>query len=224
MKKLWLIIPILLLGLARAGDATLLTLTGFSGSGAYVAFQQTATGDGSGFPYSILSVIEVARNTLVYQKTTSLENPGATENQARTKVLLEAGTILKKHGIKPGDQGRFLLGNSVNGGGATPAKTDFEFDALGRRYSLEVTTRDLPEIPECDVTRKLLEVRLFSGNTSRSLQRDTTLPESRSCAYNYELHSVFLKGSSLVAFIAVSGPGFEGPNLTWMAVTTTLKP
>jgi predicted secreted protein len=224
VKKLCLIVPILLLGLARAGDTTLLTLTGFSANGAHVAFQQTATGDGSGFPYSTLSVIDVARNTMVYQKTTSLENPGATENQARAKVLLEAGAALKKYGIKPGDQGQFVLGNSTNGGGATLPKSQFEFNALGRAYSLEITTQDLPDIPECDATRQLLEIRLYSRNASRSLQRDTKLPESRRCAYGYELHSVFLKGSSLVVFIAVTGPGFEGPNLTWMAVTTTLKP
>jgi predicted secreted protein len=216
VKKLWLIIPILLLGLARAGDLTLLSFNGFSGNGAYVAFQQTAIGDGSGYPYSTLNIIDVARNTLVYQKTTSLENSGATENQARAKVLIEAGAALKKYGIKPGDQGRFVFGNSV--------RTDFEFEALGKTYSLEVKTQDLPDIPECDMTRQLLEVRLFSGNTSRSLQRDTKLPGSRGCAYNYNLHSVFIKGSSLVAFIAVSTPGFEGPNLDWMVVTTTLKP
>jgi predicted secreted protein len=224
VNKFWLIVPILLLGLARAGDATLLTMAGFSGNGAYVAFQETATGDGSGFPYSTLSIVDVARNALVYQTTTTLENAGASENQARAKVMLEAGASLKKYGIKPGDQGRFVLGNSANGGGATPAKTDFEFEALGRTYSLEINTKDLPEIPECDVTRQLLEVTLFVGKTSRILQRDTKLPESRRCAYNYELHSVFLKGSSLVAFIAVSTPGFEGPNLDWMAVTMTLKP
>jgi predicted secreted protein len=224
VKKFWLIIPILLLGLARAGDSSLLTLTGFSGNGAFVAFQQTATGEGSGFPYGTLSIVDVARNLLVYEKTTSLENPGATENQARAKVLLEAGATLKKYGIKPGDQGRFVFANAAGDGGAFPRQPRFEFQALNRTYSLEVITRNLPEIPECDVTRQLLEVKLYSGNTSRSLQRDTKLPGSRRCAYGYQLHSVFIKGSSLVAFIAVSSQGFEGPNLDWMAVTTRLKP
>ena len=138
------------------------------------------------------------------------------ENEYHEIGLLFYCYLVKKYGIKPGDQGQFVFGNAV--------KTEFEFEALGKTYSLEIKTQNLPEIPECDMTRQLLEVRLFSGKTSRSLQRDTKLPESRRCAYNYELHSVFLKGSSLVAFIAVSTPGFEGPNLDWMVVTTTLKP
>jgi predicted secreted protein len=216
VKKFWLIIPILLLGLARAGDSSLLTLIGFSGNGAFVAFQQTATGDGSGFPYSTLDIVDVARNLLVYETTTTLEKPGASENQARAKVLIEAAAALKKYGIKPGDQGQFVFGNVV--------KTEFEFEALGKTYSLEIKSQDLPETPECDATRQLLEVKLYSGNTSRSLQRDTKLPQSRRCAYRYDLHSVFLKGSSLAVFISVSTPGFEGPNLDWMVVTTTLKP
>jgi predicted secreted protein len=216
VKKLWLIIPILLLGLARAGDITLLNFIGFSGNGAYLAFQQTDTGDGSGIPYSTLSIVDVARNVLVYQTTTSLEPNRASENQARAQVLTKAAAALKKYGIKLGDQGQFVFGSI--------GRTDFEFEALGRAYALGLSTRDLPEIPECDATRRLLEIRLYSGNTSRALQRDTKLPGSRRCAHNYELHSVFIKGSSLVAFIAVSVPGFEGPNLDWMAVTTTLKP
>ena len=223
MKKLWPIIPILLFGLARAGDTTLLTLTGFSGDGAYVAFQETAIGDGSGFPHSVLGVVDVSRNTLVYRNTTSIEISGATENQARAKAATQAVAVLKKYGIQPGDQGRFVFGNFAGGRETLSAKTSFEFAALGRTYSLEVITRDLPLTTKCDMTApQLLEVRLSSANANRVLQRDTKLPASRGCAYAYQLHSVFLKGSGLVVFFAVYTPGFEGPNLDWMAVTAKL--
>ena len=64
MKK-FLLLGFLGLSLAQAGDIAHFDLIGFSGNGAYLAFGQAAVGDGTGFPYAGIDVIDVAKNALV---------------------------------------------------------------------------------------------------------------------------------------------------------------
>ncbi len=219
--KKFLLIGFLGLSLAQAGDITHFDLIGFSKSGAYVAFGQAAIGDGTGFPYAGIDVIDVAKNTLVASANVDTQTDNSSTAEVRAAVLSKAAPMLKKYGIQMGNQGRFVAGGL---GGAQGAAVDnsLEFNAKGISYRLELSMRDSGAQTDCDGhAPQLLKVTL-AGKTTRVLQNDTKLPASRHCASDYRMHSVFVSNSSLVVFVSVSSDGFEGPNIKFMAVTAKL--
>ncbi len=220
MKK-FLLVGFLGLSLAQAGDIAHFDLIGFSSNGAYLAFGQAAIGDGTGFPYAGIDVIDVAKNTLVASSNVDTQADNSSTAQVRAAVLTKAAPMLKKYGIQIGNQGRFVAGGL---GGAQGAVTDntLEFNAKGISYRLELSMRDGGVETDCDGhAPQLLKLTLI-GKTSKVLQNDTKLPASRRCAADYRMHSVFVSNSSLVVFVSVSSDGFEGPNIKFMAVTGKL--
>ena len=53
----------------------------------------------------------------------------------------------------------------------------------------------------------------------RELQADTRLPESRQCAYGYQVRQILSYKGSVAAVIRYNGPGFEGPDYNHLVVT-----
>lgn len=220
MKK-FLLIGFLGLSLAQAGDIAHFDLIGFSKNGAYLAFGQAAIGDGTGFPYAGIDVIDVAKNALVASSNVDTQTDNSSTAQVRAAVLTKAAPMLKKYDIQTGNQGRFVAGALGGAQGAVVDNT-LEFNAKGNAYRLELSMRDGGTETDCDGhAPQLLKVTL-TGKTSRVLQNDTKLPSSRRCAADYRIHSVFVYNSSLVVFVSVSSDGFEGSNVKFMAVTARL--
>lgn len=210
--------PLLGSGLALAGDEATLDFIGFSRDGRHMAFEQYGTQDGSGFPYSEMHVVDVARNTLVSSVRVLLKAESASLGQARNQTMTQSRAALTRYGIVRGNQGRFAE--------VAPKREhwqSFDFTALGRRYSLNLNETLAPATPACgDNVPKYLSLTLRFGTFERMIQNDTRLPASRACAYDYEVHSVFVFGRSLAVFVKLLSTGFEGPDVRWMVVTTTL--
>ncbi len=219
--KKFLLIGFLGLSLAQAGDIAHFDLIGFSKSGAYVAFGQAAIGDGTGFPYAGIDVIDVAKNTLVASANVDTQAFNSSTAAVRSAVLTKVAPMLKKYGIKTGNQGRFVAGALGGAQGAVLDNT-LEFNAKGTAYRLELSMRDGGAETDCDGhAPQLLKVTL-AGKTTKVVQNDSKLPTSRRCASDYRMHSVFVSNSSMVLFISVSSDGFEGSNIKFMAVTAKL--
>lgn len=209
---------LLLLGLARAGDAATLEFWGFSRDGKYLAFEQYGIRDGSGFPYSEIYLVDVARNTLVAGANVVIQSEKAGPSAARQRALAQSQAVLRRYRIVRGNQGRF-----AGAVGKNYAAQRLEFSGAAATYTLELTTSDAPSQGNCLTDRpRLPELSLSSGRNERVLRRDTRLPASRACAYAYQVHSIFVLGSSLAVFVQVTRDGFEGPDLRWMVVTARL--
>ena len=220
-----LIAPVSQAGRACEGDgeAWQLELIGFSKNGAYVAFEQISCNDGEGLRYSETSFVSVKNNRLEAEITTHIDFESMSLASAKLRTL-EVPTLMKKYGIIPGNQGRFI--------GITPPHRDTtisEFFALDRSYGLSIAlkpavyTRD----DRCTKAPQLLIVKLSVGGRTRDLQRDTRLPDSRACAYGYEMRSAHLYGRSLAVFVSYQtlpaswGSG-QGADIRWMVVTGLL--
>lgn len=220
MKKLFLAI-FLGFSLVQAGDLAHFDLIGFSKDGKYLAFRQAAIGDGSGFPYADIDVIDVAKNSLVANANVNTQTGNSSTAQVRVAVLTKASSILKKYGITDGNQGRFVAGALGGSQGAVQDNT-LEFRAVGREYKLELSMKDGGKETDCDGhAPQLLKITLV-GKITKILQNDTQLPASRKCAADYRMHSVFVYGSSLAVFVSVGSDGFEGSNIRFMVVTAKL--
>jgi predicted secreted protein len=224
MKSLLLavLLSFLFVATTRAGDAANLEVIGFSKNGAYVAFEQFGIADGSGHPYSQISIAEVARNELVSRVEATVQDSDKPVKAARDAVRVRARAALVKYGIVSGNQGRFYgLAGRIDL--AAQGYQVAYLEVSGRTYTLEATTQDVNPVPEaCTTAPQLLRVTLTIGDAEGILQRDARLPAVRQCAYNYEFHSAFVFGRSLAVFLRYDTRGFEGADTRWMVVTTRL--
>jgi predicted secreted protein len=206
--------------LVDAGDGANLEFYGFSKDGRYAAFEQFGTQDGSGFSYSQIAIVDVAKNEFVAESRASLQYEQASEQQARAQARQRIKTSLTRFKIVNGNQGEFI--------GIVPFRPMFSgqyssFLYLNRTYQLELEQTRLKARAECeDNAPTLLELRLTAPNRTRVLQKDVRLPEWRTCALNYEMRSAHRFGNSLAVMIAVNLPSYEGDDIRWMMVTTKL--
>lgn len=232
---------------AFAGDASTYRKLGFSADGRYFAFADTGIGDGSGFPYAKVSVVEVATNKLLRSKLVHLE-PKEGEDEATGTEEQALHQAIKQ--IRLGDfriQRGKILGEDLLVRLPTDASqvTDTVFataywaeggaSAFTPKYELKITTtpaKDESEEQWCTALTgngpELLKLTLEgkAGDAAgffRVLQDDKFLPKSRSCPTGYAVRQVTRFGESFVATLSYASPGFEGPNIDHMVVTTRVK-
>lgn len=232
---------------AVAGDAAGLEFLGFSRDASHLAFEQYGIRDGSGFPYSEVFLVDVARNR--YRASAVLGGPAfdgrsleSVRQEARRRMAAEFARV----GLVPRRFPGFLkaarpVGETVeepatpadtapagSGQPAGPPPSELAFQVGGRPYTLVL--RQLPFGPSQDCPTpgfvRGLELRLHAGlppgRLLLVLQKDARLPASRSCAFTYRLAQVRVLGKSLAVFVAVYRTGFEGPDRRWMVVTGRL--
>lgn len=221
-----------------AGDYATLHVIGFSNDGRYLAFEEYGTQDGSGFPYSNYYFVDTARNSYAASRVTvTIEKETATETAARKRASSLAAKKLKQFGIVRGNVGKLVVSHMM---------TDLTFDSVGekpskvvkfaeeigsmyRRGDFELALTQTPvKTKDCEVFEdetKLLELKLANNedDTSKFLQKDTVLPESRGCAMDYRLQDVYLYKDLIAVFVGVFTRGFEGPDMRFMAVTGKLR-
>ena len=203
------------------GEAWQLELIGFSKDGAYVAFEQMKTNDGDRRAYAETSFVSVKNNRLEAEIPTYFEFEETSWADAKRSTP-DLPALMKKYGIIPGNQGRFI--------GITPPHYETpisEFFALDRSYGLSIATKPAAYTGDrCTKPPQLLVVKLSVGGKTRDLQRDTRLPDSRECAYGYEMRSAHLYGRSLAVFVSYKTPApfasGQGADIRWMVVTGML--
>jgi predicted secreted protein len=238
---------------ANAGDASHFEALGFSNDGKYYAFAQRGTGDGSGFPYAGVAVLDVAKNAFVASQTVVLENykaPRGTplEDAERAGEEKAVVTALKKiglyrFGIQRGvNLGRDLLVRLPTDHG-DPARNLFSFEhraeggaiPMSPRFEVLVETKDWQGANEqdgCsaydDTATKLLKLSIAGRDGTDGsvalLQEDKEPARSRSCVFGYLLRRVTAFRGGLVVVLSYSGPGFEGPDVRHMVVTGLFSP
>jgi predicted secreted protein len=223
MKMLKFLLALALFAVvARAGDAANLEFLGFSKDGRYLAFEQYGIQDGSGFAYASVSVVDTTKNLLVKQASSLIEREEAKVSQARAG--LNTSSLLRTYGIVAGNQGRFV-GIAPQAPNIQGQRSQFIYG--GRTHELELLSEfvDVDEKVCVDKIQARLELRLTVSNVAgkpRTLQKDGVLPASRACARSYEMKSAHILGNTLVVFVVVHLPGFEGSDLRWMAITAKL--
>jgi len=234
MKILLGLLTAFTLSSARAGDLASLEFWGFSPDGRFLTFEQFGTMDGSGFPFSRLAVVNVPGNIFVdYAEKVVKEGIVLNERTYTAQTLAQS---LKRTGVRRGltgtlvfQKGPVLEGDSDYSLTLTsadlPKAAKFTLD--GKDYTLELTERPAPPITDdcreyAQFPAALLELKLSSGATSRVIQKDVRLPNTRKCVYSYGIARIYRYRSSVAVFLRTLSPGFEGPNLGWMVVTGKL--
>jgi len=198
----------------RAGDSSMYEVLGFSADGKYVAFERYGTYDGSGFPYSEIMILDVLQNDYVIRPFQYVdENPEA-ETDVRALNRRQAETALKKFGILSKNIGKIEW--KADGSGARTASWTIGGD-IG-----SVVLEEIIVDRECDPAGNAkIFVLTFEApdGASITLQRDSALPASRGCPYEYRLAAVHRYLDYLAVIVEYSTPGYEGPNVRQLIVT-----
>ena len=230
---------------ALAGDSDKLAIIGFSKDASHFAFETYGVGDGSGLGYSDIYIIDVKSNSWV--AGTPLRQRGEDENQtqavARAGALKQAAPFLTKYGINQDFE--FLANNPITE--IIADRKRIEFDSIHRSYGNSTVTpgeaadnrfvlqlSDFPIGPAADCLSEngsrygySLQIRQTLSGKVLEAYRDSSVPTSRGCPYNYELDAIVSpddeSGSPiLIAIVAYYTQGFEGPDRKFIAVPFTL--
>lgn len=224
---------------AKAGDSNNLNIIGFSKDGKYLAFEEYGTHDGSGFAYSYYTFVNVEKNTFAaprYVLEAKDENP--TEAAIRRKARLANAKKMRELKIIAGNKGtlvvsRLLTDLTINGdneeGASDRARFTEQIYYVGRKGDYELTIKQIKtETADCkdyEVPTFKIEVSLLNNETktTKTLQKDDTLPKPRGCVTNYRIQDIYLYEDKIVTFLNIRSPGFEGDNLGYMVVTGKFK-
>lgn len=243
MKSFFCVSTIVLLlalaSVAFAGDYASLNLIGFSADGRYFAYEEYGTQDGSGFPYSNIYFVETAKNKFAGSAIKVLiKTENATEAAARDGSSLRAALMMKNFAIVKGNRGQLVLSHLINdltwdkdvmdGSTETVRFAEVLSSAYRSGYYELTLKKNATETKNCKVyelDNYLVELSLkdIEANTSRTLQKDSSLPDSRMCPIGYRIQDVYLYKGNIAVFLNMFQPGFEGPDLRYLSVSGPIK-
>lgn len=238
MQAILWILAVALATSAHAADRDELAIIGFSKSGQYLAYELHGIADGSGQSYSVIRIMDVPANRWVGDRV-SYETPEKvleTKNQpshadVRAKARSLAQPQIKKFDIDTNNAGEHLVARLLSDLSGETNRVKFAVDYFpenmhgGQVYDLRLVQRPA-RTKECD-SFDLKSTKIFSLTLTPEspegkpiiLQADKTIPKSRNCPLNYSIAHVYRSGKMLVVFIRfTSGPGFEGSNISYLAV------
>lgn len=226
---------------AHAGDFATLNFLGFSKDGKYMAFEEYGVQDGSGFPYSNIYFLDSAKNAYAAPPVTiRLENEQATEQTVRASSRRAAAPLLRKFRIVERNTGQLVVSRlptdlSLNkylkdeaGKGQTITFAE-RVDSMYREGDYELVSNvSESNVKECEyadrpIYRLHLSLKDNKEKKNVILQKDNTLPGSRSCPFEYSVQYVYLYESYIAVFLNTYHIGFEGPDMRYMAVTGKYK-
>lgn len=199
-------------GHASAGDRAQTAIVGFSPDGAYVAFEEFGSQDGSGFPYSNIYVLDVAANDWVSGSPirVMIEDDEMSEDQlftiglhaARQRAMQQAASVFAARGIVPGNVGTTVIHHPYSDLEAPAYRVPFSIGAaispyLAEHNELRLSLR--PTASETCASYGLDQVFIFSleliqDGLVTALQSDSGLPESRVCPTDYRIHQIVVYG------------------------------
>ncbi|CAN5305962.1 DUF2259 domain-containing protein [soil metagenome] len=217
----------------------------FSPDGKYFAFEQFGIQDGSGFPFSTITAIDLDQDKWV-EGTPVMARPESEDvslSKARIDAAAKAKPILDRlHIDAPGET---MASNPVTE--FVPDRKTLTFapfyqglglDSIthslpqGGRYTLSVAEVPFPLAESCYGEDKAqygftLTVRDNDVGASREVYRDKTVPSSRFCPVAYDLADIFAfrqfgTPDRYVALVGIYIPGFEGLDRRLIAVPFAL--
>lgn len=226
---------------ASAGDFARVQVLGFSGDGAYFAFEQYGIQDGSGFPYSEIYVLDTVKDSWVkpspFRKQDEIDDSSGydedavlTEARAANRALAQSLLSSKK-----------IAGKGMTVGRNPPTELNAEphrmvvnprlvVPPIDDPVELRLTEKGLPS-SECASygvgdTQGFRLTLTYQGQI-RVLNNDQNLPKSRGCPLRYRIerfvtHYPANSGPVFAALILMETHGFEGPDGRYLAITGKL--
>ena len=208
----------LLAPLLFAGDKATFQFLGFSQDGQFLAFSQEGVQDGSGFFYGEVYILDVKKNN--YAKKPFIKQWQDPDYPQYTKVkeewYQEREKELQPIKIHLSNQRTYLKPQDSQ-------KKQMDFTYQNKKYQLSLKLSVFEK--NCfgmGNDSKMLDLRIQQGQKEIILQKDKKLPQSRGCAFDYQIAHVWLYQNSIAVALEVKRTGFEGPDTRWMMISGQL--
>lgn len=243
MKKIYssvciLIVLLTMCGSSLAGDYANLNVIGFSNDGKYLAFEEYGSYDGSGYPYSNYYFVMVQENIYAAAPIKiEIQKETATEAQARSKAALAAAKKLTQFKIFKGNVGKHVVSRLLNdlselkeqGDAGETVRFAEIVGSMYQRGNYELNLKQtITDVKDCEAFgMDILKLELSLTNKEDGmkvfLQKDESLPKSRGCVVDYRIQDVYIyeraaNKYNIAVFLNTFTPGFEGPDMRYMAV------
>lgn len=228
---------------AIAADAAQSRAIGYSTDGKYFAFEQYGVQDGSGFPYWDIFIIDLEKDAWAGGSPfrVVIENEEAKLAQSRQLAYDKANAELARLNIT--EPAELLVSNPATEIVANRASVRFnayytqhaimQAGPDDGMFELNVKAIDLPvpaSCPDPDFIPKGLEVTITDRNlkTTRTLHKDTAIPETRFCPLYYDVEAVYTRTgydppNHSVVLIGVYSRGFEVEDRSYIAIPFDLS-
>ena len=235
LTAIFLLLPMLAGGPARAGNVSELEILGFSADGSIFAFEEYGVQDGSGFPYANRFYIDIASDGFVPGTPIRivLQDENASLGDARAQARAPGQSIVS-------DEFAANRGHTAGANAITELSADPFRMAVNPRpvippvddpieFRLEEFTLDAQGCENLGPTMgfRLLRIDLTENGSVSLVHEDDSIPRSRNCPLGYRLGAVqtvhpATGEPSYAVLIAIESFGFEGPDYHWIAVTGRL--
>lgn len=212
-----------------ANDAATLEFIGFSGDGRYFAWEQYGVQDGSGFPWSEITIQETDGGAVAESFLCVLEDESLEGGDARAACLAEASGALSLLSAGEWLPGVRCIHHPPTDLGEYPSGVRFcsTFHSPGYRtgdyglslHTVEVAGSDMEEW--LGVAPVLLEVRFtdMETGTVQVIERETAQDERWAYTFSYSVSDVWcLEDRFFAAALDSRKAGFEGADLRYRLV------
>ena len=232
-----------------AADIAQVNVIGFSGDSSYFAFEQYGIQDGSGYPYSMISILDVAGNRLVEPPELVVFRDFDEEDfdfdpaPAREIALANAMPTLRRFGLHDAFDGTAILEDYAEDTTDFPVneRKSFEFTLGPDSFRLDCIGHPISEQSEDEWwTPEALELTLTGDTIGTLTLFDHRMFESHAApqstdlepyaapygtnAVDFDISGVYAVGEHgvFVVIVGYNQPGFEGFDKRYMAVATNL--
>lgn len=217
---------------AFAGDRALLDFIGFSQDARYFAFEEFGIRDGSGLAYSNIYVVDLSTDSWVLGTPIRIEAESEANSLSDVRARASAGVAnhIKEFGIDRPVDVAALIGDGVpdnEGKSLVFGAPGYLPWAVTAQYELELRAFEAKSASPCrewfDIDPLGYQLTIKEGGVERLVHRDTALPRSRGCPFDYRIYGVVMPFmgatiSQAVAIVSAYPGAFEGPDRRFLAV------
>ncbi|WDR06922.1 DUF2259 domain-containing protein [Devosia rhodophyticola] len=223
---------------ALAGDRAQFQALGYSPRANFFAYEEFGIGDGSGFAYSNIYIVDLTRDIWVVGTPIRLEaqNEQIPLEAIRSKNLVAASTQLNDLGLKRPIQMIAMIGD----GAVDTQGTHLHFGlpgyvepgAVNGDFRLDLKSFPATTSAPCKAwfgdDPKGYQLDYYENGATRVLHQDGVLPMSRGCPLAYRIYGVALPFDSSdmddgIAIVSMFPHGFEGPDRRFLVVPLRKK-
>jgi predicted secreted protein len=225
---------------AQAGDTARIQLLGFSKDGSRFAFEQYGVQDGSGFPYSEIFILDVAKDSWVNPSPFRRQDEVDDSQGYDEEALLAAARAENRAVAQP-----HLRASDIAGKGLTVGHNPHS-ELNSDPHTMIVNPQDIVPPADIPLELRLTEYPMSSGDCAsygaetkgfkltltylgktRVLNNDTKVPSSRNCPLRYRVERVVTHFPNdappvFAVLVQMESHGFEGPDRRYLAITGRL--
>ena len=204
--------------LLAASAAAPLEVVGFSPDDKYVAFVEHGVGEGSGFPWARLRVLDIARSADALppvEVTLDSGKPADTEDAAVRKARASADAARAKLGVASWAAPR-AIAHEANG-----EMSDHGGAPIGTLELKQRTGKGKCEEPFRPLLLKLTVIWLDDDHPSK-VADEKKPPKDRQCATECGVGDIYAHGKAALFFARCNVQGFEGPATKYSPYTAML--